>query len=144
MLIINRKVEFDYKKLESFTAGIVLYGTEVKSIRLGNVNLKDTFCYFDNNELFSNFNISEYKFGNIRNHDPERPKKLLLKKKELNYLFKKISTRGVTIVPHKLFLQKGLIKMELWLATGKRDYDKRNSIKEKDISRDLARTLETQ
>ncbi|MBO7441781.1 MAG: SsrA-binding protein, partial [Paludibacteraceae bacterium] len=135
VLIKNKRATFDYELVDKFTAGIVLVGTEIKSIRLGKASLVDTFCFFaGNNELWvKNMNISEYSFGSYNNHLPRRDRKLLLNRKELIKLQREVKDNGMTIVPTKLFINdKGLCKVEIALARGKKEYDKRESIKEKD------------
>ena len=143
MEIKNKKAKYEYEFLEKFTAGIVLTGTEVKSIRSGKASIKEGYCYLFNGELFlKNANISIYEFGNIHNHDPLRDRKLLLSKKELRGLVKKTQDVGLTIVPYRLFINdKGLVKLNIALAKGKKLYDKRSSIKEKDVKRDLERRM---
>ncbi len=140
MEVINKKANFDYECLDSFTAGIMLYGSEVKSIRNRDFNLKDSFCYISNNELYSNFHISKYKESSVWNHEPNRAKKLLLNKSEIKKIVKNLKVKGITLIPFKIFTtDTGLIKVELWLAKGKKEFDKRNAIKEKDIKRDIDR-----
>ena len=137
--VYNKKVKYDYEKIDSYTAGLVLTGSEVKSIKINNFNLADSFCFFEHVELFSKFHISEYENSNItEEHFCLRNKKLLLNKKELKKLFKELTIKGLTIVPYHLFVNdKGLIKLEIWLAKGKRTYDKKNAIKEADLDREL-------
>jgi SsrA-binding protein len=144
VLIKNKRATFDYELVDKFTAGIVLVGTEIKSIRLGKASLVDTFCFFaGNNELWvKNMNISEYSFGSYNNHLPRRDRKLLLNRKELVKLQREVKDNGMTIVPTKLFINdKGLCKVEIALARGKKEYDKRESIKEKDAKRDIDRYM---
>lgn len=144
VLIKNKRATFDYELVDKFTAGIVLVGTEIKSIRLGKASLVDTFCFFaGNNELWvKNMNISEYSFGSYNNHLPRRDRKLLLNRKELIKLQREVKYNGMTIVPTKLFInEKGLCKLEIALARGKKEYDKRESIKEKDAKRDIDRYM---
>lgn len=144
VLIKNKRATFDYELVDKFTAGIVLVGTEIKSIRLGKASLVDTFCFFaGNNELWvKNMNISEYSFGSYNNHIPRRDRKLLLNRKELIKLQREVKDNGMTIVPTKLFINdKGLCKVEIALARGKKEYDKRESIKEKDAKRDIDRYM---
>ena len=144
VLIKNKRATFDYELVDKFTAGIVLVGTEIKSIRLGKASLVDTFCFFaGNNELWvKNMNISEYSFGSYNNHLPRRDRKLLLNRKELIKLQREVKDNGMTIVPTKLFNNdKGLCKVEIALARGKKEYDKRESIKEKDAKRDIDRYM---
>ena len=144
VLIKNKRATFDYELVDKFTAGIVLVGTEIKSIRLGKASLVDTFCFFaGNNELWvKNMNISEYSFGSYNNHLPRRDRKLLLNRKELIKLQREVKDNGMTIVPTKLYINdKGLCKVEIALARGKKEYDKRESIKEKDAKRDIDRYM---
>jgi SsrA-binding protein len=144
VLIKNKRATFDYELVDKFTAGIVLVGTEIKSIRLGKASLVDTFCFFaGNNELWvKNMNISEYSFGSYNNHLPRRDRKLLLNRKELIKLQREVKDNGMTVVPTKLFINdKGLCKVEIALARGKKEYDKRESIKEKDAKRDIDRYM---
>jgi SsrA-binding protein len=139
--ISNKKAYFEFEILEKFTAGIVLSGTEIKSIRNGKVNMSDAFCSFISGELFvRNLHISEYEMGTHYNHAPKRERKLLLKKKELNKLLTKVKERGLTIIPLKMFLSTtGYAKLDIGLAKGKKIHDKRDSIKEKDLKREMAR-----
>lgn len=139
--IRNKRVEFEYKLLNTFEAGIVLTGTEVKALREGHANLNDAFCYLKQGELFiRNMYISEYDLGTTNNHEPRRPRKLLLTKVEISKLEKKVKEKGFTIVPTRLyFSDRGLAKLEIAMAQGKKSFDKRNSIKEKDNKRDLDR-----
>ena len=136
MMIENKKTRFEYNFLETYEAGIVLTGMEVKTIRQGNVNLTDTYCYFKDNELFvKNISIS------LVNGEPKRERKLLLKKIQLKKLKSKL-INGLTIVPTKIYINdRGYVKLEIVLAQGKKDFDKRNTIKERDIKRDLERNL---
>ncbi|MEZ4988495.1 MAG: SsrA-binding protein SmpB [Saprospiraceae bacterium] len=139
--IVNRRATFEFHFLDVVEAGIVLTGTEIKSIRKGNVNLRDAYCLFKQGELYlySMF-IAEYSHGNQFNHDERRTRKLLLRKSELRKLEKKVKEKGFTIVPHKLYLsERGIAKIEIALAQGKKSYDKRESIKQKDVKRDLDR-----
>ena len=142
--ISNKKAYFEFEILEKFVAGMVLTGTEIKSIRAGKANLSDAFCSFTGTELFvRNLHISEYELGTHYNHEPKRMRKLLLKKKELRKLLAKVKEKGLTIVPLKMFLSgTGYAKIEIGLAKGKKIHDKRDSIKEKDMKRDMARNQE--
>ena len=140
--IKNKRATFDYELIDTYTAGIVLTGTEIKSIRLGKASLVDTFCYFANGELWvKNMHVAEYFYGSYNNHNARRERKLLLNKKELGKTAcaaRKIP--GFTIVPVRLFInEKGLAKLVVALAKGKKQYDKRESLKEKDDKRDMAR-----
>ena len=139
--IKNRKASFDYEFVETYTAGIVLTGTEIKSIRLGKVSLVDTYCYFVGGELWvKNMNIAEYFYGSYNNHNARRERKLLLTKKELRSLLNQEKNPGFTIVPVRLFINdKGLAKVIIALARGKKEYDKRQSIKEKEDRREMDR-----
>lgn len=137
--ILNKRARFDYEIIEKYTAGIVLTGTEIKSIRLGKANIAESFCEFNNNELFAiNMYIEEYAFGNQFNHKARSERKLLLNKRELKTLSRSVQTKGLTIVPLRLFTnEKGLAKLDIALARGKKTYDKRESLKEQDTKRDL-------
>ena len=139
--IKNKKASFDYEFVDTYTAGIVLTGTEIKSIRLGKASLVDTYCYFINGELWvKNMHISEYFYGSYNNHNARRERKLLLSKKELRNLQNEEKHPGVTIVPTRLFInEKGLAKLVIALAKGKKQYDKRQSLKEKDDKREMDR-----
>ena len=135
--IKNKKAYFDYTILESIEAGISLVGTEIKSIRKGSVDLKDTFITIKNNEAFIlNMYIAKYEEGNIFNHDERRTRKLLLHKKEIQKLKEKVSTEGLTLIPLKLYFHKNHVKVLVGLCKGKKLYDKRASIKEKKIKRE--------
>ena len=138
--IINKKAKFEYEFIQVEIAGIKLLGSEVKAIRMGKASISEGYCYFNNGELFvKGMNISDYGYGS--SHDTTRDRKLLLKRKELNNLENQL-TNGLTIIPYRLFLNdKGLIKLEIALARGKKLYDKRNSIKSRDIDRDMKRDL---
>jgi len=138
--IVNKKAKFEYEFLQTETCGIQLVGSEVKSIRNGKASISEGYCYFNNGELFvKGMNISDYGFGS--SHDTTRDRKLLLKRKELNNLENQL-TNGLTIIPYRLFLNdKGLIKVEIALSKGKKLYDKRDSIKSRDIERDMKRDL---
>jgi len=136
--INNRKAKFDYEIVDTIEAGIVLKGTEIKSIRLGNANLKDSYAVIKNNEVFLlGMHISIYKEGNIFNHDELRTRKLLLHKKEILKIKNKIELEGYTLVPIKLYFNKNKDKILLGIAKGKKLYDKRESIKKRDIDREL-------
>lgn len=141
--IKNKRATFDYELLDTYTAGIVLTGTEIKSLRLGKASLVDTFCYFANGELWvKNMHIAEYFYGSYNNHAARRDRKLLLTRKELEKLQRTSRDPGFTIVPVRLFINdKGLAKVVVALAKGKKQYDKRQSIKEKDDKRDMARAF---
>ncbi len=140
--IKNKKASFEYYLEEKIIAGIVLTGTEIKSIRAGKVSFVDSYCSFLNDrELFvKNLHISEYEYGTYYNHEPKRDRKLLLTKKELKKINKKVKEAGLTVVPTKIFInERGLAKIEIALAKGKKLYDKRETLKEKDVKRDLER-----
>lgn len=142
MEIQNRKVNFDYEIIDTFEAGIVLTGTEIKSIRLGKANLKDSYAIVKNNELFLlNMHISTYEQGNRFNHEETRTRKLLMHKKEILKLRDKIEISGFTLVPIKLYFKGNVAKILIGLAKGKKNYDKRESIKKKDIERQIAKDL---
>jgi len=140
--IKNKRASFDYEFLETYTAGIVLVGTEIKSIRASKVSLQDAYCYFSGKDLYvKGMNVATYfwasKWGA---HEPLRDRKLLLTKRELRHLFQKNKEKGLTIVPTKLFISdEGYAKLVIALAKGKKEFDKRESIKEKDIRRELER-----
>ncbi|MDR0420017.1 MAG: SsrA-binding protein SmpB [Prevotellaceae bacterium] len=139
--ILNKKASFEFILFEKFTAGIVLYGTEIKSIRAGKASIVESYCYFIDGQLFiRGMHIAEYWWGNLNNHDPRRERKLLLNAKEIDKLLRRTKERGFTIVPIKLFIsENGYAKLEIALARGKKIYDKRESIKEKDIRRTMER-----
>ena len=139
--IVNRKARFEYEFLETFVAGIVLTGTEIKSIRNGKASIAEAYCFIKDGELYiKNMYIAEYEQGTYNNHDPRRIRKLLLNKHELRKLERKKKDVGITIIPVRLFInEKGLAKLEIALAKGKKLHDKRESIKERDVKRDLAR-----
>ena len=138
----NKKAHHDYFLLDTYEAGIELKGTEIKSVRLGNVNLKDSFVRIKNNEVYvENMHIAPYDHGNIFNHEPRRIRKLLLHKKEISKLEKKVREDGLTIVPTKLYFNTSKAKLEIALAKGKKLYDKRNDLKEKDAKRDIEKAL---
>lgn len=136
--INNRKAKYDYEILETYEAGIALTGTEIKSIRAGKANLKDSYAIIKNNEIFLlNMHISHYKEGNIFNHDETRTRKLLMHKKEIFKLRDSIEREGNTIVPIKLYFKRNYAKILIGLAKGKKNYDKRESIKERDTLREI-------
>ena len=138
MEINNRKVNFDYEIIDTYEAGIVLTGTEIKSIRLGKANLKDSYAIIKNDEIFLlNMHISSYEQGNRFNHEETRTRKLLLHKKEILKLNDKINIEGYTLIPLKIYFVKGRAKVLVGVCKGKKNYDKRESIKEKDIQREL-------
>jgi len=137
--LINRKAHYEYYFEATYIAGMVLSGTEIKSIRAGKVSFNDSFCIFHQNELFvRSLHISEYAFGTSANHDPIQERKLLLNKKELKKLESNIKVKGYSIIPIKIFFsEKGLAKLEIGLGKGKKEYDKRNVIKEREAERDI-------
>ena len=139
--IKNKKASFEYEFIERFTAGIVLSGTEIKSIRAGKASLVDSYCYFSGNELYvKNMNVAEYWWGSYNRHDPRRDRKLLLTKRELRKLARAIKEKGMTVVPVKLFIaDNGYAKLDIALARGKREFDKRQTIRDKDMRRERDR-----
>lgn len=139
--IKNRQAGFHYELGERFVAGMVLQGTEIKSIREGKANLQDGYCYVANTELFvKGLNISPYAQGTHYNHEPARERKLLLKKAEIRKIEAKMNEKGMTLIPTRLFINdRGYAKLEIALAKGKKIYDKRESIKERDLKRELDR-----
>ncbi len=138
----NRKARHDYFVIEVYEAGIELFGTEVKSLRAGGVNLKDSYCEIDGGEMFAlGVHISPYEQGNIFNREPLRPKKLLLHKKEIMKLTGLVSREGYTLVPLSLYFKGSRVKMALGLCKGKRLYDKRDSIAKRDADRDIERAM---
>ena len=143
IVIKNKRASFDYEILDRFIAGIQLYGTEIKSIRDGKAGLSDTYCTFINDELWvKNMHISTYFFGTYNNHDVRRDRKLLLNKRELHKLSRGTKETGLTIIPTKLFItEKGLAKLEIGLSKGKKTYDKRHTLKEKEDKRDIDRAM---
>ena len=143
--IRNKRAYFEFEILEKFVAGIQLAGTEIKSIRNSKASIVEAYCRFTRNELYIvNMNISEYDFGNINNHEARRDRKLLLNKKELEKLKKKTKEGGLTIVPLKMFMNdRGLAKLEIGLAKGKKTHDKRENLKEKDAKRDMDRAMKS-
>lgn len=144
--IKNKRATFDYAISDTFTAGIVLTGTEIKSIRMGKAGLTDTFCYVNNGEVWvKNMYIAEYFYGTYNNHEARRDRKLLLNKKEIAKLEKNGKEAGFTIVPLRLFInERGLAKLVIGLGRGKKEYDKRQSIKEREDKRSMARMFEKQ
>jgi len=143
MIIKNKKSKYNYDFIEEETAGIILEGTEIKSIRDGKVNFTDSYCYFNKNELWlKNLHIDTYKMGTDNNHEPKRDRKLLLTKSQLKKLEEKSNEKGLTIIPVSLFINdKGIVKIKIALAKGKKNYDKRLSIMNKDLKRDQEREL---
>jgi SsrA-binding protein len=138
----NRKAYHDYNILDTYEAGIMLQGTEVKSLRDGRANLKDSYAIIKDGEAFLlNCHISPYSHGNLQNHDPERTRKLLLHKKEINKLWGKTGQQGFTLIPLKIYFKDGKAKVVLGVAKGKRHYEKRASIKEREAKREIERHL---
>jgi len=139
--INNRRASFDYEFLETYTAGIVLSGTEIKSVRAGKASLSESFCYFVDGELYvKGMNISQYFWGSWGQHEAARDRKLLLTKKELKHLAQAVKVKGMTIVAVRMYIaENGYAKLFIALAKGKKEYDKRQSIKEKDIRREMDR-----
>jgi SsrA-binding protein len=139
--ITNRQASFQYELIEKFIAGIALMGTEIKSIREGKVNLQDGFCFFNNGQVYARgINITPYAQGTHYNHEAARERKLLLKKSEIGRLEGKVEKKGLTLVPIRLFInERGFAKLEIALARGKKVHDKRESIKERDIKRELGK-----
>ena len=141
--ISNRKARFEYEFLEVFTAGIQLQGTEIKSLRVGNANLAEAYCYVLKSEVWiTGMYIAEYQYGSYMNHDPKRLRKLLLNKKEINKISSALQNVGITIVPLKLYItEKGWAKIDIALAKGKKLHDKREDLKQKDDKRQMDRAL---
>ncbi len=141
--IVNRKAKHDYEIIEVYEAGIVLKGSEVKSIRMGTANLKDSYAEIDHGEVFiNNFHISPYKFASsYMNHDPYRRKKLLLHKYQIRKLIGKVKEKGLTLIPLKVYSKDGKIKIEIALVKGKKLYDKRKDIRNRDLNREQERAL---
>jgi SsrA-binding protein len=138
--IVNKKAYFEYHILKDFTAGIQLFGSEVKSLRQGNTNIGDGFCYVWNNEVFvKNIYISKYEESSYMNHEERRDRKLLLNKKEIREIVKLTQDNGVTVVPLELFITKGRFKVKIGVAKGKKLWDKRQSIKERETKREIER-----
>ena len=141
-MIKNKKAAFEYHFIETYTAGIMLTGTEVKSIREGKASFSDSYCVMQNGELWvKNLHISEYKEGSYNNHEPKRQRKLLLNKKELRKIESKLKEKGTTVIPVQLYFnERGYAKLDVAVAKGKKLFDKRESIKEKDVRRQMQRT----
>ena len=139
--IRNKRATFDYELIETFTAGIVLTGTEIKSIRLGKASLVDSFCVFENKDLWvKNIHIAEYFYGSYNNHNARRDRKLLLNRSELKKIERLTKQSGFTIIPTRLFINdKGLAKLNIGVGKGKKEYDKRHSLREKEDKRDMDR-----
>ena len=141
--IRNKRATFDYEIIGEYIAGIVLVGTEIKSLRLGKASLVDSYCYFERNELWiRNVNIAEYTWGTCNNHVPKRDRKLLLNRKELNKLQRSLQDRGLTVVGLRIFLNdRGLAKVAIGLARGRKSYDKREYIKSNDAKREMDKAM---
>jgi SsrA-binding protein len=141
IVIKNKKASHDYEFLEKFIAGIILSGTEIKSLRLGKATISDSYCFFNNGELFiKGMHIAEYWWGNLNNHDPLRERKLLLTSRELRKIERKIKESGLTIIVIKVFINdRGLAKAEIAISKGKKEYDKRETLKRKDHAREMDR-----
>lgn len=143
VISLNKKVHYNFEIISTYCSGIVLLGTEIKSIRLRKVDFNDSYCFFIKNELWlKNLHISEYEFGNYNNHKPKRDRKLLLTKKELTKLKKQICEKGLTLIPIKLFINdRGLVKLEISLARGKNKFNKKEDIKLSDLKREENRNF---
>jgi len=140
IIATNRKANFEYSILNKYESGIVLTGTEVKSMRDSKVNIQDAYGRLLNGEVWLiNSNISEYKYGNINNHDPLRNRKLLLNKREIRKIKQELQEKGLTLVPLKIYFKGSLIKLEIGIAKGKKLFDKRESIKKREVERKLSR-----
>ncbi|MCC8020063.1 MAG: SsrA-binding protein SmpB [Rikenellaceae bacterium] len=141
--IKNKRATFDYEILETWTAGIVLTGTEIKSLRLGKASMVDCYCYVDRGEIFiRGLNISEYHWGTYNNHQPKRDRKLLLQKREISKITRALQDKGLTVVGMRVFInERGLAKVVIGLARGRKSFDKREYIKEKDVKRELDRAF---
>lgn len=139
--IVNRRAKFEYHFVDTYEAGLVLQGTEIKSIRQGNANLSDAYCYFKDGELYiKSMYIAEYENGTYANHEARRTRKILLHRRELKKLERRVKEKGMTIVPYRLYLSdRGIAKLEIALTQGKKSYDKRQTIKERDSKREMSR-----
>ncbi len=144
VISLNRRARFDYSVDESLECGIELKGSEVKSIKDGRISFSDAYAEVRDGEIWlKNFHISEYVFSSIFGHDPDRPKRLLLHKQEIKRIDRRVREKGNTLIPLSIYLKKGLVKLELGLCKGKKAYDKRASIKERDIDRELRRDFKS-
>lgn len=143
VMITNRRATHEYYFVSEYEAGIVLTGTEIKSIRAGYANLTDGYCVFEQGELYvKNLNISEYANGSYYNHEAKRTRKLLLRRSELRKLERKLKEKGMTIIPYKLYISdRGFAKLQIALAQGKKTYDKRETLKERDVKRDMDKVM---
>lgn len=141
--ISNRRAKFDYEILETWVAGVVLRGTEIKSLRMGKASIRDAFCYMDRGELYiRGLNISEYNWANLNNHDPKRDRKLLLNRRELSTIERRLQDKGLTVVGLRIFInERGLAKVLIGLGKGRKQYDKREYIKERDAKRQMREAL---
>ena len=140
VITTNRKANFEYEIINKYEAGIVITGTEVKSLRDGKVNLQESYGRIIKDEVWIvNSHINEYKYGNINNHEPTRNRKLLLNKREIRKIKQQLQEKGLTLVPLKIYFKGSLVKVEIGIARGKKLYDKRESIKKRDIERNLSR-----
>ena len=135
----NRKATFNYEVFDKYTAGIILKGTEIKSIRSSLITMNSSYCIVDNNAIYvKDLNISEYEFGDVNNHEPKRKRKLLLNKREINQIIKKVSEKKLSIIPLNLFVSdRGFAKIQIALCKGKKIYDKRESVKKREVDRTL-------
>ena len=142
IIVTNRKARYDYHFMDSWEAGIVLTGTEVKSLRQGKINLTDSFAAVDNGEVYLyNVHVSPYEHGSHFNHEPTRRRKLLLHRSEIRKLIGRVVEKGLTLIPTRVYFKRGRAKVEIALAKGKRDYDRRRTIADRDARRDMERTL---
>ena len=142
VIVTNRKARHDYHFLETWEAGIVLSGTEVKSLRAGKINLTDSYAAVDGGEIYLyNVHVSRYEQGSSFNHEPTRRRKLLLHRSEIRKLIGRVVEKGLTLIPTRVYFKRGRAKVEIALAKGKRDYDRRRTIMERDARRDMERTL---
>ena len=142
VIVTNRKARHDYHFLETWEAGIVLSGTEVKSLRAGKINLTDSYAAVDDGEVYLyNVHVSRYEQGSTFNHEPTRRRKLLLHRSEIRKLIGRVVEKGLTLIPTRVYFKRGRAKVEIALAKGKRDYDRRRTIMERDSQRDMERTL---
>lgn len=140
IIAVNRKARHDYSIEDNFEAGMVLTGTEVKSLRMGKANLKDSYARIKNGEIYVHqMHISPYPFAYYNNHEPERPRKLLLHKYEIKRLYGKVNEKGYALVPLRLYFKRGRVKLEIALAKGKHKYDKRNTLRQRDQKREMDR-----
>lgn len=145
LLANNKKAYFDYFIEETYEAGIELFGTEVKSVRMGKISIKEAYIKIDKGEVYAiNMNITPYEKGNIFNKDPLRPKKLLLHRQQIRKLEAELAQQGYTLVPLQVYIKRGLMKMEIGLGKGKKNYDKRDSIAKNDAKREAARAVKIQ